>query len=405
MTSLADKAILSGAYNFPPMLEKDMYDSWKSKMELTKKYSELSTTEAIQADRDVKATNIILQGLPPEVYALLVRDLHTTNVDQLHAYLGEHEYHANEVRLMHERTSDPLALVANHQMNKSPYQTHQQSYHQHQFQPQVSTFQSFKYRTPYHSSQDSKHIVCHHNAAYQADDLDAYDSDCDEINSAKIALMANLSHYGSDNIVENSSSLALQDDLILSVIEQLKTHILSEHLKEKESLEQKVTLLKNDFQKEESRNINKELALKKQKPVNRKIWQPTEKMSTTIGHKWRPTGRTFTLVGNVCPLTRITTTAIVPLRKPVPIESNASKPVVTLVVQIVLWYLDSRCSKHMTEDFSQLINFVQKFLGTVKFGNDHVAKIIGYGDYKIRNVTISRVYFVEGLGNNLFSVG
>nr|GEU79560.1 hypothetical protein [Tanacetum cinerariifolium] len=44
-------------------------------------------------------------------------------------------------------------------------------------------------------------------------------------------------------------------------------------------------------------------------------------------------------------------------------------------------------------------------MGTVKFGNDHVAKIMGYGDYKIGNVTILRVYFVEGLGHNLFSVG
>nr|GEY47114.1 retrovirus-related Pol polyprotein from transposon TNT 1-94 [Tanacetum cinerariifolium] len=59
----------------------------------------------------------------------------------------------------------------------------------------------------------------------------------------------------------------------------------------------------------------------------------------------------------------------------------------------------------MTGDRSQLINFVQKFLGTVKFRNDHVAKIMGYGDYKIGNVTISKVYFVEGLGHNLFSVG
>nr|GEX09319.1 integrase, catalytic region, zinc finger, CCHC-type, peptidase aspartic, catalytic [Tanacetum cinerariifolium] len=75
------------------------------------------------------------------------------------------------------------------------------------------------------------------------------------------------------------------------------------------------------------------------------------------------------------------------------------------VVQIVLWYLDSGCSKHMTEDRSQLTNFVNKFLGTFKFGNDHVAKIMGYGDYKIGNVTISRVYFVEELGHNLFSVG
>nr|GEV08107.1 hypothetical protein [Tanacetum cinerariifolium] len=103
MTSLADKAILSGADNRSPMLEKDMYDSWKSRMELymlnrqhdriilesveqgpllwptveedgvtrLKKYSELSAAKAIQADCDVKATNIILQGLPPEVYALV----------------------------------------------------------------------------------------------------------------------------------------------------------------------------------------------------------------------------------------------------------------------------------------------------------------------------------------------
>nr|GEZ06007.1 integrase, catalytic region, zinc finger, CCHC-type, peptidase aspartic, catalytic [Tanacetum cinerariifolium] len=148
---------------------------------------------------------------------------------------------------------------------------------------------------------------------------------------------------------------------------------------------------------------------------------------------------------------------VLPLRKPIPIESNTSMPVVTLVysqkskeakntvsvskskinkslvankkepnnswgstissvpfstiecrndhvakimgygeykignvVQIVLWYLDSGCSKHMTGDRSQLINFVQKFLGTVKFGNDHVAKFMGYGDYKIGNVKFLR---------------
>ncbi|GKE91625.1 hypothetical protein Tco_1572720 [Tanacetum coccineum] len=75
------------------------------------------------------------------------------------------------------------------------------------------------------------------------------------------------------------------------------------------------------------------------------------------------------------------------------------------VVQIVLWYLDSGCSKHITGDRSQLTNFVNKFLGTVKFKNDHVANILGYGDYQIMNVTISRVYYVEGLGHNLFSVG
>ncbi|GKF46971.1 hypothetical protein Tco_0136773, partial [Tanacetum coccineum] len=75
------------------------------------------------------------------------------------------------------------------------------------------------------------------------------------------------------------------------------------------------------------------------------------------------------------------------------------------VVQIVLWYLDYGYSKHMTGDRSQLTNFVNKLLGTVKFGNDHVTKILGYGDYHIGNVTISRVYYVEGLEHNLFSVG
>ncbi|GKB47294.1 retrovirus-related pol polyprotein from transposon TNT 1-94, partial [Tanacetum coccineum] len=75
------------------------------------------------------------------------------------------------------------------------------------------------------------------------------------------------------------------------------------------------------------------------------------------------------------------------------------------VIQIVLWYLDSGCSKHMTGDRSQLTNFVNKFLGTVKFRNDHVAKILGYDDYQIGNVTILRVYYVEGLGHNLFFVG
>nr|GEW27833.1 integrase, catalytic region, zinc finger, CCHC-type, peptidase aspartic, catalytic [Tanacetum cinerariifolium] len=85
--------------------------------------------------------------------------------------------------------------------------------------------------------------------------------------------------------------------------------------------------------------------------------------------------------------------------------SIKSKSVKTPVVQIVLWYLDSCCSKHMIGDRSQLVNFIQKFLGTVKFGNDHVAKIMGYRDYQIWNVTISRVYYVEGLGHNLFFVG
>nr|GEV18850.1 hypothetical protein [Tanacetum cinerariifolium] len=227
MTTLADKAILLGADNRPPMLEKDMYDSWKSLIELymmnrqhermilesvengpliwplieenkvtrPKKYSELSATEAIQADCDERecklydefdkfaykkgeslrefylifslllndiniynmkleqfqVNTMFLNTLPPEwskfmIDVKLVRDLYTKNVDQLHAYLGQHDFHANE-------------------------------------------------------------NVITHNASYQADDLDAYDSDCDEINTAKIALMENLSHYGFDDLAKKAQQL------------------------------------------------------------------------------------------------------------------------------------------------------------------------------------------------------
>ncbi|GJS35675.1 retrovirus-related pol polyprotein from transposon TNT 1-94 [Tanacetum coccineum] len=75
------------------------------------------------------------------------------------------------------------------------------------------------------------------------------------------------------------------------------------------------------------------------------------------------------------------------------------------VVEIVLWYLDFRCSKHMTWNRSQLMHFVSKFLRTIRFRNDQVAKIMGCGDYQKGNVIISRVYYVEGLRHNLFSVG
>ncbi|GJY68206.1 retrovirus-related pol polyprotein from transposon TNT 1-94, partial [Tanacetum coccineum] len=75
------------------------------------------------------------------------------------------------------------------------------------------------------------------------------------------------------------------------------------------------------------------------------------------------------------------------------------------VIQICLWCVDSGCSKHMTGNLKLLINFVWKFLGTVRFGNDHVAAILGFGDLQWGNILITRVYFVEGLGHNLFSVG
>nr|GEX97062.1 integrase, catalytic region, zinc finger, CCHC-type, peptidase aspartic, catalytic [Tanacetum cinerariifolium] len=484
------------------MLEKDMYDSWKSRMELymlnrqhgrmilksvehgpllwptieedgvtrQKKYSELTVAKAIQADCDVKATNIILQGLPPEVYALV-------STHKVAKELWE------RIQMLMQGTSltkqeRECKLYDEFDKFATTYQHHQQSYHQPQLQQQASTYQS-PYATTYHTPQFVSQaasslnlsisypmndipstvnhnaymassltpqidyaLIVHHpsefsspetglvvsvfqkgddpidainhmmsfltlvvtsrypatnnqlrtssnphqqatinngkvtiqpiqgrhnsiapnprgskmqnadpgmakslsnqnvvttNDAYQADDLDAYDSDCDKLNSAKIALMANLSYYGSDNLAENLNLHALQDDLILSMIEQLKTqvvnctkinqdnkhvnellmaeleryinqervlieqtkddkastsyapsveietlkHTLSEHLKEKESLEQKITLFKNDFQKEESQNIDRELALEKQvKELNNTVFKRNQSAQT-----------------------------------------------------------------------------------------------------------------------------
>ncbi|GJU79247.1 retrovirus-related pol polyprotein from transposon TNT 1-94 [Tanacetum coccineum] len=274
-----------------------------------------------------------LNTLPPEwskfvTNVKLVQDLHTTNIDQLHTYLGQHEFYANELRLMHERNSDPLALVATHQMTQSPYQTHQNSYQNPQFQLQVSLYQSPQYGSLYQSQQYSNNqsstplsitypfndyqSLVHHNvysppssipqleyaptvnqqqqqqpeftqldlsltvpvfkqgddpidainhmmsflsavvtsrypttnnqlrnssnprqqatindgrvtlqpvqgrqiSFATADDLDAYDSDCDELNTAKVTLMANLSHYGSDALAEVHNPVNVNNNMI-----------------------------------------------------------------------------------------------------------------------------------------------------------------------------------------------
>nr|GEY80872.1 integrase, catalytic region, zinc finger, CCHC-type, peptidase aspartic, catalytic [Tanacetum cinerariifolium] len=146
-------------------------------------------------------------------------------------------------------------------------------------------------------------------------------------------------------------------------------------------------------------------------------------MLTTIGYQWKPMARIFNL-GEQFSLTRFTHPKVVPAMQPKNVSTNKSviiensshtswKPLTRYqrrnkpnkVIQIVLWYSNSGCSKHMIGDRSRLRNFIKKFIGTVRFGNDHFGAIMGYGDYVIGNSVISRVYYVKGLGHNLFSVG
>nr|GEW91248.1 hypothetical protein [Tanacetum cinerariifolium] len=394
MTSLADKAIISGANNRPPMLEKDMYDSWKSGMELymlnrqhgrmilesfenvpllwpiveenrvtrLKKYSELSTTEfkltvlsrlqtsfskdfhqrsmhwkgeslrdfylrfsLLLNDIEGYVNMKFLNTLPPKwskfvTDVKLARDLHTTNVDQLHAYLGQHEYHANEyasqapsltplsitylvndfqssvihnaynpsssmshveyalavhlqsefsqpnsglVVPMFQKGDDPIDAInhmmsfltavvtsryppTNNQLRTSSNPRQQATLNngrrvivcynckgeghmskqctkpkrkkdeawfkdkvllvQAQANGQVLHEEELEFLVdPGIAETQSTQYVVTNNAAYQADDVDAYDSDCDELNSTKIDLMAHLSHYGFDNLAERTS--------------------------------------------------------------------------------------------------------------------------------------------------------------------------------------------------------
>nr|GEZ24656.1 copia protein [Tanacetum cinerariifolium] len=77
----------------------------------------------------------------------------------------------------------------------------------------------------------------------------------------------------------------------------------------------------------------------------------------------------------------------------------------SMMIKKVYYIIDSGCSKHMTGNRALLTNFVEKFLETVRFGNNDFAVIDGYGDVVIGSMTIKKVYYLERLGHNLFSVG
>ncbi|GJU92182.1 ribonuclease H-like domain-containing protein [Tanacetum coccineum] len=310
--TLAEYMILSGADNRPPMLDKDLYDFWKSIIKLymqnrehrrmilesvehdpliwptieenrvtrTKKYVKLSATEKIQADYDMKATNIILQGtsltkkerecklydafdkfthikflnsLPPEwskfvTHVNLVKDLHTTNFDQLHAYLEQHELHANEVR------DDPIACLnkamafltavvslrfpsTNNQLKTSSNPRNQATIQDGRVTVQgLINATIVKNKAMLAEAQEAGQIldeeqlafladpgipdgqvvqtIIPNNVAFQTGDLNTYNSDCDDISNAKAVLMANISNYGSDVISKVShSETYLNDDM------------------------------------------------------------------------------------------------------------------------------------------------------------------------------------------------
>nr|GEX95077.1 hypothetical protein [Tanacetum cinerariifolium] len=341
MTSLVDKAILSSADNHPPMLEKDMYDSWKSRMELymlnrqhgrmilelvehgpllwptveedgvtrLKKYSELSAAEAIQADCDQQASTyksslfstsyhtpqFVSQGPSSSNLSIFypLNDISSTvnhkaymassttpQIDYAPTVHQHSEFSSPETGLVvsvFQKGDDPIDAInhmmsfltaivtsrypaTNNQLRTSSNPRQQETInngrspsnqyrggrilcqlvrqdHLHQDQctkpkrkrdaewfkdkvllvqdqanGQVLQEEELEFLAdPGTAESSSNQNVITTNVAYQADDLDAYDSDCDELNSAKIALMANLSHYSSDNLTEISVEVLRYD--------------------------------------------------------------------------------------------------------------------------------------------------------------------------------------------------
>ncbi|GJZ21280.1 uncharacterized mitochondrial protein-like protein [Tanacetum coccineum] len=164
---------------------------------------------------------------------------------------------------------------------------------------------------------------------------------------------------------------------------------------------------------------NRAKSAKKHKKQN--IWKPTGHVFTEVGLKWKPTGRTFTIVGNSCPLTRITSANIVPPKKTtshsvetykpeLKVYSRKHKNIKNVGSSKKAKIVKSNNANHSEPNHNWGSNATDipsssSLVMTVRFGNDHIARIMRYGDYQLGNVTISRVYYVKGLGHNLFSVG
>ncbi|GJY72736.1 retrovirus-related pol polyprotein from transposon TNT 1-94 [Tanacetum coccineum] len=174
----------------------------------------------------------------------LAKDMHESNFDQLYTYLRQHEVHANKVRLMGERFLDPLALIVNYHHIPSYYNNHQPRGNRNvgtNAANQTRVIRCYNCRGEGHMVRQCTQSKRLRNSEWfkekillvQAqesgtDDLDAFDSDCDEAPSARAVLMANLFSYDSDVISEVPISYIFQDNYVLDHCVQEMYY--SEHL-------------------------------------------------------------------------------------------------------------------------------------------------------------------------------
>nr|GEV66425.1 integrase, catalytic region, zinc finger, CCHC-type, peptidase aspartic, catalytic [Tanacetum cinerariifolium] len=342
-----------------------------------KKYSELFTMEAIQADCDVKATHIILQGLPPEIYA----------------------------------------LVSNHQVTKELWE---------RIQLLMQGTSLTKQEREGHATQ----TVITHNAAYQADDLDAYDSDCDELNTAKVAVMANLSHYGLDALAENSVN---SPEPTLSS-RPTKVEVPKELPKVSMKLKERVKSLSGNIKEDKIKKDLKEI-----KTINIELDHRVSKLIAKNEHLKQTCKQLYDSIK----LARIRSKEQcddlinqVNLKSVENSDLNDSIQDKVLVITALKDNLRKLKRKAVVDDAftSHLIDpemlkvdvtpLAPKLLNNRKTYSDYVRhtqeqatilrEVVEQGKSlnplnsfldHAWNVTISRVYYMEGLGHNLFSIG
>ncbi|GJW04343.1 hypothetical protein Tco_1563199 [Tanacetum coccineum] len=242
--TLAEYMILSGADNRPPMLDKDLYDSWKSRMELymqnrehgrmilesvehgpliwptvkdngvikTKKYAELSAAEKIQADCDMKATNIILQGLPADIYSLVnhhrvAKDLWERVQLLMQGFVVPVFSPGDDLIAYLNKAMDFLMAVAFSSQGEgtiwlgichfSPKRPRNAQYgkggskclDRAQEAGQILDEEQLAFLADPGILADQAQTIIPHNAAFQTEDLDTYDSDCDDLSTAQAVFL------------------------------------------------------------------------------------------------------------------------------------------------------------------------------------------------------------------------
>nr|GEV96303.1 hypothetical protein [Tanacetum cinerariifolium] len=263
--------ILSGADNRPPMLDKDLYDSWKSRMELymqnrehgrmilksvelgpliwptieengvtrTKKYSELSATEKIQGDCSTSSGETIFYATGTSgtrANTLGTEGNYSSQQRVVKCFNYQRECHMTRHCPKPKRKKDATwfrdkVLLVEAQGNGKVLNKEELEFLADHGIAEGPVTQS----------------VITHNATYQVDDLDAYDSDCDEISTAKAVLMANLSSYGSYVFSEKAQqirpmlydgSVIVKKTNVISIADSEETLILEEESRSKMLLKQ-----------------------------------------------------------------------------------------------------------------------------------------------------------------------